>query len=128
VHEGCIRVGEDWSDARRSVTAQHQSGFRSRAHLCRNALVFYALQHHKAKRSTNREFYVVRFLPVRLAIVTLKYLVCIRRLAALLRREQLGQPYPMTSSLQKHLLFQNRGKAWEPTRVTATLKATSKRV
>ncbi|KAF5256627.1 hypothetical protein FOXYS1_12886 [Fusarium oxysporum] len=50
----------------------------------------YIICHHKAKRLTNREFYVVRFLPVRLGHVLFKYLVYIRRLADLLRREQLG--------------------------------------
>ncbi|KAJ4253740.1 hypothetical protein NW764_016372 [Fusarium oxysporum] len=50
----------------------------------------YIICHHKAKRLTNREFYVMRFLPVRLGHVMFKYLVYIRRLADLLRREQLS--------------------------------------
>jgi hypothetical protein len=47
----------------------------------------HSICHHKAKRLINREFYVVRFLPVRLGHVLFKYLVYIRRVADLLRRE-----------------------------------------
>ncbi|EGU75252.1 hypothetical protein FOXB_14237, partial [Fusarium oxysporum f. sp. conglutinans Fo5176] len=74
-----------------------------------NGSVAYALRHHKAKRSTNQEFHVVRFLPARLSIVVVKHLVCIRRLAALLRREQSGLTNPMESREQKHLLFHHHG-------------------
>ncbi|KAH7118435.1 hypothetical protein EDB81DRAFT_873174 [Dactylonectria macrodidyma] len=93
-----------------------------------NGSVAYALQHHKAKRSTNQEFYVVRFLPIRLATVTLKYLTCIRRVGALLRREQFGQSSLGRSSLPGFLFFQSNGKAWTSTRLTALLKAASKKV
>ncbi|KAL6405826.1 hypothetical protein AUP68_10965 [Ilyonectria robusta] len=93
-----------------------------------NGSVAYALQHHKAKRSTNQEFYVVRFLPIRLATVTLKYLTCIRRVGALLRREQFGQSSLGRSSLRGFLFFQSNGKAWTSTRLTALLKAASKKV
>jgi hypothetical protein len=39
--------------------------------------VAYALHHHKAKRSTYQESHVVRFLPARLSVVVVKYLICI---------------------------------------------------
>ncbi|KAH6977644.1 hypothetical protein EDB80DRAFT_826229 [Ilyonectria destructans] len=46
---------------------------------CENSpSAIYSIFHYKAKRSTNREFYVVRFLPVRLGMVVVKYLICIR--------------------------------------------------
>ncbi|PNP59955.1 hypothetical protein FNYG_14717 [Fusarium nygamai] len=93
-----------------------------------NGSVAYALHHHKAKRSTNQEFHVVRFLPARLSIIVVKYLVCIRRLAALLRREQSGLTNQMAPYEQKHLLFQHNGKPWAPTRITRVIRASSKEV
>ncbi|RSL44777.1 hypothetical protein CEP54_014543 [Fusarium duplospermum] len=91
-----------------------------------NGSMAYSIRHHKAKRSTNQEFYVVRFLPARLAAVVLKHLVCIRRLAALLRREQFGFDGSNRSVTHKPLLFQSCGKAWSPTRVTRVLRMASK--
>lgn len=44
-----------------------------------NGFMVYLTRHYKAKRSTNREFIVVRFMPVRLGYVLYKYLVYIRR-------------------------------------------------
>jgi hypothetical protein len=78
----------------------------------------YVIRHHKAKRLTNREFYVVRFLPVRLGHVLFKYLVYIRRVADLLRREQLGTDRSAQHCLQPRLLFQNNGKPWPTSRLT----------
>lgn len=52
-----------------------------------NGSMIYVTRHHKAKRITNREFFVVRFLPARLARVLFYYMVSIRRVAELLRRE-----------------------------------------
>ncbi|GKU09475.1 unnamed protein product, partial [Fusarium langsethiae] len=93
-----------------------------------NGSVAYALRHHKAKRSTNQEFHVVRFLPARLSVVVVKHLVCIRRLAALLRREQSGLTNPMNSSDQNYLLFQSHGKPWAPIRVTRVVETATKQV
>ena len=93
-----------------------------------NGSVAFALHHHKAQRSTNQEFHVVRFLPARLAVVVVKHLVCIRRLAALLRREQSGLTNPMESNERKHLLFQHHGKPWAPTRITRVVENASKQV
>ncbi|KAF4435120.1 restless-like transposase [Fusarium austroafricanum] len=93
-----------------------------------NGSVAYALRHHKAKRSTNQEFHVVRFLPARLSVVVVKHLICIRRLAALLQREQSGLTRQMHSNEQKHLLFQHHGKPWASTRITRVVRAASKHV
>ncbi|EEA22401.1 conserved hypothetical protein [Talaromyces marneffei ATCC 18224] len=43
-----------------------------------NGSIIYLTRHHKAKRSTNREFFVVRFLPARGGRLLYKYLVYIR--------------------------------------------------
>ncbi|CZS75061.1 unnamed protein product [Fusarium graminearum] len=93
-----------------------------------NGSVAFTIRHHKAKRSTNQEFHVVRFLPARLAVVVVKHLVCIRRLAALLRREQSGLTNPMESNERKHLLFQHHGKPWASTRITRVVGTASKQV
>jgi hypothetical protein len=53
-----------------------------------NGLMAYVLRHHKAKRQIGREFYVVRFLPLRLAYIIYNYFVYVRCFVALLRREQ----------------------------------------
>ncbi|RYC81100.1 hypothetical protein BFJ63_vAg16006 [Fusarium oxysporum f. sp. narcissi] len=78
----------------------------------------YVIRHHKAKRLTNREFYVVRFLPARLGHVLFKYLVYIRRVADLLRREQLTTDGRAQQCLQTRLLFQNNGRPWPTSRLT----------
>jgi hypothetical protein len=84
-----------------------------------NGLMAYVLRHHKAKRQMGREFYVVRFLPSRLAYVMYNYLVYVRRFAALLRREQQTQSYPYH---HERLLFHNSGKPWCTARLTSILK------
>ncbi|KAH7199165.1 hypothetical protein BKA60DRAFT_411898, partial [Fusarium oxysporum] len=87
--------------------------------------VVYVIRHHKAKRLTNREFYVVRFLPIRLGRVLYKYLVYIRKVADLLRREQTGYNHSGQQLSQTRLLFHSNGKAWPTSRLTAILtKAT----
>ncbi|KAG4279200.1 hypothetical protein FPRO04_13651 [Fusarium proliferatum] len=92
--------------------------------------VVYVARHHKAKRQTNREFYVVRFLPARLSRTMYLYLVYIRRLACLLRREQVGYSEVAQKGSEERnerLLFHVNGKAWPTSRLTEILvKATSK--
>lgn len=78
----------------------------------------YVICHHKAKRVTNREFYVVRFLPVRLGHVLFKYLVYIRPMVDLLRREQLGADRRAQQRLPTRLLFQNNGRPWPTSHLT----------
>jgi hypothetical protein len=92
--------------------------------------VVYVARHHKAKRQTNREFYVVRFLSARLSRAMYLYLVYIRRLANLLRREQVGHSEVVqkgSDERNKRLLFHVNGKAWSTSYLTEILvKATSK--
>ncbi|EXM14467.1 hypothetical protein FOTG_17142 [Fusarium oxysporum f. sp. vasinfectum 25433] len=78
-----------------------------------------------SKRITNREFYVVRFLPVRLGYVLFKYLVYIRRVADLLRREQLGNNRGAQQCLQTRLLFQTNGRPWPTSRLTDIVTKTT---
>ncbi|KAK5292262.1 hypothetical protein LTR16_001987 [Cryomyces antarcticus] len=86
-----------------------------------NGFIIYVTRHHKAKRSTNREFNVVRLLPVQLGHVMYKYVVYIRPFTDMLRREQ-------SSSLAispSRLLFRSGhalDKPWDSARLTAILK------
>jgi hypothetical protein len=52
-----------------------------------NGFMIYVTRHHKAKRSTNNEFTVVRFLPAKVGKLLYYYLVYIRPFAAMLQRE-----------------------------------------
>jgi hypothetical protein len=49
--------------------------------------MIYITRHHKAKRSTNREFVVVRYLPVQVGHLLFKYLVYIRPLVEMIDRD-----------------------------------------
>ncbi|KAJ9419471.1 hypothetical protein QL093DRAFT_2591076 [Fusarium oxysporum] len=94
-----------------------------------NGSMIYLVRHHKAKRSTNREFVVVRFLPAELGQTLCQYLVFIRPFVDLLDRQcHLGFSEQGRSS---PLLFRVRTisgpKPWPSGRLTTILKlATSK--
>ena len=62
-----------------------------------NGFMVYLTRHHKAKRSTNREFVVVRFMPVRLGHIVYKYAVWIRRFLDMLDRERSRESVVATS-------------------------------
>ncbi|KFA78363.1 hypothetical protein S40288_09973, partial [Stachybotrys chartarum IBT 40288] len=92
-----------------------------------NGKMLYVIRHHKAKRITNHEFHVARFLPARLAMVLTKSIVYIRRVADILRREQHG--YGSSYSVEaKPLLFQSNGKPWPISRMTIVFRAASTEV
>lgn len=89
--------------------------------------LIYVIRHHKAKRITNREFVVARFLPVQLGQSMYKYLVYIRPFLDMLQRERAlsGLAQPST------LLFRagnTLGKPWPSTRFTALLKRATNEV
>ncbi|KFZ14298.1 hypothetical protein V501_03307, partial [Pseudogymnoascus sp. VKM F-4519 (FW-2642)] len=87
-----------------------------------NGFVVYLTRHHKAKRSNNREFYVVRFLPARLSCVMYKYLVYIRPFLDMLQRERDSYYKDVVPTC---LLFQSGrdfGWPWGSARLTAILK------
>ncbi|KAJ9419856.1 hypothetical protein QL093DRAFT_2639624 [Fusarium oxysporum] len=75
-----------------------------------NGSVVYVARHHKAKRQTNREFYVVRFLLARLSRVGHSEIV-----------------QKNSDERNERLLFHVNGKAWSTSHLTEILvKATSK--
>jgi hypothetical protein len=93
--------------------------------------MIYLTRHHKAKRSTNREFNVVWSCPMRLGHVLYKYLVYIRPFVEMLQRERLGHSDCAATTSQSRLLFRsgnNLDKPWEPSRLRAILKKATKEV
>jgi hypothetical protein len=52
-----------------------------------NGFMIYVIRHHKAKKSTNHEFIVARFLPGKVGKLLYYYLVYIRLFAVMLQRE-----------------------------------------
>ncbi len=90
-----------------------------------NGFMIFVTRHHKAKRSTNREFNVVRFLCVRGGQIVFKYLVYIRRFLEMLNREQSSCLGLAESISQRHLLFRSEeapDKPWDSSRYTSILK------
>ena len=86
-----------------------------------NGFLIYVIRHHKAKRSTNREFNVVRFLPVQLGHSMYKYLVYIRPFLDMLHRERTSSHTVQTSTLLFHA-GNAFNKPWPSSRLTAILK------
>jgi hypothetical protein len=89
-----------------------------------NGFVVYLIRHHKAKRSTNREFYVARYLPAQASRVLFYYLVYIWPFVRMLRQER-GDQDP---SLNSSLLFcsdQTPDRPWTSHRLTAVLQKAS---
>ncbi len=89
-----------------------------------NGCVIYVVRHHKAKRTTNREFVVARFLPAALGHILFKYLVYIRPFLDMLYREsQLVTKSPDPCS---PLLFRidtnGSSRPWPTGRLTAIIK------
>ncbi|RKK62815.1 hypothetical protein BFJ69_g16984 [Fusarium oxysporum] len=95
-----------------------------------NRMMVYLVRHHKAKRSTNREFIVARFLPAQVGHILYKYLVYIRPFVDMLHRE--GQTKYRLNSPGSPLLFRQEAgtssKSWQTRRLTAILKAATLKV
>lgn len=90
--------------------------------------IMYITRHHKAKRSTNREFIVARFLPAAPSRILYKYLTYIRPFADLLHRERYRArllPSSEGSGTSKLLFRKQSGlesKAWTSSAFNTALK------
>ncbi|KAF9770492.1 hypothetical protein IL306_011972, partial [Fusarium sp. DS 682] len=86
--------------------------------------MIYITRHHKAKKATNREFIVARFLPAQLGHILYKYLIYIRPFINMLHRER----WSGTSSeaAESPLLFREgaalSSRSWQTGRLTSILK------
>jgi hypothetical protein len=81
--------------------------------------MMYVTRHPKARRSTNQEFQVARYLPESDSLALATYLVYIRPLVAMIHRSAFGL------ERERKLLFcslEDPNKAWRATRLTSALK------
>ncbi|KAF5261492.1 hypothetical protein FOXYS1_7818, partial [Fusarium oxysporum] len=86
-----------------------------------NGFVIYLTRSHKAKRSTNREFVVARFLPIQVGHIVYKYLVYIRPFVDMLAREQ----YPYIRECSWYMFryrFEPDSSPWATERLTGIVK------
>ncbi|EXL39949.1 hypothetical protein FOCG_17451 [Fusarium oxysporum f. sp. radicis-lycopersici 26381] len=86
-----------------------------------NGFVIYLTRSHKAKRSTNREFVVARFLPIQVGHIVYKYLVYIRPFVDMLAREQ----YPYIRECSWYVFryrFEPDSSPWATERLTGIIK------
>jgi len=96
-----------------------------------NGSIVFVTRHNKAKRSTNREFNVVRFLPVRAGHILYQYLVYILPLDTMLGREQDHLHGRQVKTRERRLLFSDPdepGHQWRAVRLTAVLQQATRRV
>lgn len=114
--------GPRWSDL--SNVWRVNGEFGERGIYIYNGSMIYLTRHHKAKRSTNREFIVARFLPAELGHLLCKYLAYIARFVDLLERER----YPgfREGGASSLLLFgtgtSSGSKSWATSHITSILK------
>ncbi|KAJ4065542.1 hypothetical protein NW761_015265, partial [Fusarium oxysporum] len=86
-----------------------------------NGFVIYLTRSHKAKRSTNREFVVARFLPIQVGHIVYRYLVYIRPFVDMLAREQ----YPYIRECSWYMFryrFEPDSSPWATERLTGIIK------
>lgn len=99
--------------------------FGQRGMFIHKSFIIHVIRHHKAKRSTNREFVVARFLSAPLTRIVYKYLVYVRRFVDLLYRERSSRGTEAVAT--SPLLFRAKAtlntKAWPSTRFNEALKA-----
>ncbi len=93
--------------------------------------LMYLTRHHKAKRSTNREFIVARFLPVYVGRLVFKYLVYIRPFVNLLVREQFREARGQAQQALQSSTFLFRARtagdssAWATGQLTSVIKSST---
>ncbi|KAI3572849.1 hypothetical protein IWW34DRAFT_824118 [Fusarium oxysporum f. sp. albedinis] len=89
--------------------------------------IVYIIRHHKAKRATNHEFVVARFLPAQLGHILYKYLVYVRPFINMLHRERGSQGSGQAT--ESPLLFREdatlTSKSWQTGRLTAIIKTST---
>lgn len=87
--------------------------------------MLYITRHSKARKSTNQEFQVARYLPVKDSVALATYLIYIRPLADMMHRSCFG-----TRRDRKYLFssVEDPDKHWRPSRLTAVLRKLTKDV
>jgi hypothetical protein len=93
-----------------------------------NGHMVYVTRYYKAKRSTNKEFNVVRFLLARAGVLLFYYLVYISRFAEMLRCESGRAYWPEPNCALLFHSDQVPDRPWLSSRLTAVLRKTSAEV
>jgi hypothetical protein len=78
-------------------------------------------RHHKAKRLTNRDFFVVRYLPARAGRILYNYLVYIRPFVDMLEPENQSRHISIDPQSKSTLLFRSDlmpYRPWNPARLS----------
>jgi hypothetical protein len=84
--------------------------------------MMFVIEYHKARRTTNHAFYVVRYLPDAVGKMLFQYLVYVLPLAELIRRRQYVQ---QPENGVNHFLFRNirdQSVCWKPEALTEILQ------
>lgn len=120
--------GPRWPDLSSLSCAIREWGMRGI--FAYNGSMIYLVRHHKAKRSTNREFVVIRYLPAQLGQTLCQYLVFIRWFVDLSDRQcHLGfSEQGRNSPLLFRVRTMSGPKPWSSRRLTTTLKAATSKV
>lgn len=87
--------------------------------------MMFVIEYHKARRTTNHAFYVVRYLPDAVGKMLFQYLVYVLPLAELIRRRQYVQ---QPENGVNHFLFRNirdQSVCWKPEALTEILQQRS---
>jgi hypothetical protein len=85
--------------------------------------MLYIIRHSKARKTTNQEFQVARYLPAKDSVALAMYLIYIRPLADMIHRSCFG-----TRRDRKYLFssVEDPDKHWKPSRLTAVLRKLTK--
>jgi hypothetical protein len=97
----------------------------SRGLYVHDGAMLYITRHSKARKTTNQEFQVARYLPAKDSHALAMYLIYIRPLADMIHRSCFG-----TDSDRKYLFSSpdDPSRPWQPSRLTAVLRKVSKDV
>jgi hypothetical protein len=87
--------------------------------------MLYITRHSKARKTTNQEFQVARYLPTKDSVALATYLIYIRPLTDMIHRTCFG-----TKKDRKYLFssLENPDKHWKPSRLTTVLRRLTKAV
>lgn len=108
-----------------------RTGRRQRGLYVYNRYIITLTRHHKAKWSTNREVFIVRYLPARAGRILYYYLVYIRPFVDMLERGNRSRHLSVDPQSKSTLLFRSDQmpyRPWNLARLTAILKTATSRV
>ena len=110
------------------TTIRHQNSSAAMRNIyVSNGQLFYMIEYHKARRTTNKSFFVVRYLPLQVGQMLFKYLVYVRPFVNLILRHQYGGA-TLSENNKGALLFSNpqgTGSPWRSEILSQALRDSS---